>query len=101
MIKKIFKDHQIIGLNINYKNHDPLDISEYKGIELNSVDIKNGFLNFIQNGKHKKIDFSSIHHGCFYEIPDKYHYMWFEPGKNIAVEYFPEGRQKPKTYSIF
>lgn len=101
MLNKIFKDHKTIGLNINYKGHEPLDISEYKDIDRESVNLENGILEYTQNGEHKTIDFSNIHHGCFYETPDKHHYLWFEPGRNIAIEYFPEGRPKPKTYSIY
>ena len=99
MLNKIFAAHRTINLNVQFKGHEAGDITEIHNIDRDSVTLDGDLMRYTQDGiKHSAIALSNISNACFYEDPDKQHYLWFNPSMNIAVEYIP--RQKEKTYSI-
>jgi len=99
MLDKIFKDNTIINLNIQYKDAELGEVEVYHGISRDSIILKNKILHYMQDGRNCAVSLSSINNACFYVLPDKEHYLWFNPDKNIALEYFPD--RKPKAYSIY
>lgn len=99
MLDKIFNESPIINLNIQYKNAELGEVETYHNINRDSIVLKGRILHYTRNGMHCAVSLSNINNACFYELPDKKHYLWFNPDKNMALEYFPD--QKPKAYSIY
>jgi hypothetical protein len=98
MLNKIFKDNPVINLNIQYKGSKIGEVEVHHGIDRNSIFTKSGMMYYSQDGKEYAVSMTSINNACFYVLPDKEHYLWFCPDKNLAMEYKPN--RKPKAYSI-